>query len=158
MRKNYSVFVMSSILQVSSEYFGFKKVLFCRLNEIEMISVNRCNWGILAGNKKRIVRDCLNRNVYNFKLINLICQETSERTRMHSSGMRTVRLLTASQHALGGGCLSRGCLPEGWWCLSRGVSAQGVSVQGVCLGMSAWGCLPRGCLPRPGGVCPEGVL
>ena len=28
MRKNYSVFVMSSILQVSSEYFGFKKILF----------------------------------------------------------------------------------------------------------------------------------
>ena len=38
-------------------------------------------------------------------------------TRMHSSGMRTARLLTVSEHALG-----------------RGVSAQGV-------------CVPRGCLP-----------
>ena len=70
---------MSSILQVSSEYFGFKKVLFYRLNETEIMSVNRCNWGNLAANKKRIVRDCLNRIVYNLELINLIRQETSER-------------------------------------------------------------------------------
>ena len=52
---------------VSSEYFGFKKVLFCSLNETEMMSVNRCNWGNLAGKKKRIVRDCLNRNVHNLE-------------------------------------------------------------------------------------------
>ena len=57
---------------------------------------------------------------------------------MHSSGMRTARLLTVSQHAL-----SRGCLPEG-------VSAWG----GVCQGTG--GVLSRGCLP--GSVCPGGCL
>ena len=51
-------------------------------------------------------------------------------TRMHSSGMRTARLLIVSQHALGKGVTARGCLPGG-------VSAKGV-------------CLPRGCLPRGG--------
>ena len=75
--------------------------------------------------------------------------------------MRTVYLLTVSQHALhggcipvwteqggcvskhalGGGCLPWGCLPRGR-CLFRGLSAQ-------------QGCLPRGCLPSRG-VC-QGV-
>ena len=45
----------------------------------------------------------------------------TQQTRMHSSGMRTARLLTVSQHAL-----RRGCLPEG-------VSAQGVSAWGGCI-------------------------
>ena len=70
---------------------------------------------------------------------------------MHSSGMRTARLLAVSQHALGmgvstqegsaGECLPRRCLPRG--CLPRGCLPRGVS---------AWGCLPRG--TAQGGVCP----
>ena len=61
-------------------------------------------------------------------------------TRMHSSGIRTTRLLTVSQHALGqclpkgGICLGvwgvcPGGLPVGWW-----VSAQGVCPGGGCVG------------------------
>ena len=54
---------------------------------------------------------------------------------MHSSMMRTARLLTVSQHAL----CREACLP-------RGVSAREVyaPLGGVCsLGVSApWGCLP----------------
>ena len=74
--------------------------------------------------------------------------------------MRTARLLTVSQHALGsrgGVCLPKGgrggvclggCLPGGvsaWDCLPRGVSASGPR-----------GCLHRGCLS--GGVCLRGVF
>ena len=62
----------------------------------------------------------------------------NNKTRMHSSGMRTACLLTVSQHALHrGGVCPRGCLPGGVYLggLPWGVSAQ------------------RGCLPR-GGVCP----
>ena len=64
----------------------------------------------------------------------------SDRTRMHSSGMHTARLLTVSQHALWpcGGVPAR---PE---CLRR------MPVGGVCL----LGCLPGGICPR-GGVCPD---
>ena len=69
----------------------------------------------------------------------------SYKTSMHSSRMRTARLLTVSRSVRGG----RGCLPGGR-CL--GVSAQG-------------GCLPRGCLPGGrvsasggGGVCLGGCL
>ena len=51
---------------------------------------------------------------------------------MHSSRMRTARLLTVSQHALGREGFAWGCLPRGR-CLDRG------------------GCLPRG------DVCPGGV-
>ena len=51
---------------------------------------------------------------------------------MHSSGMRTARLLTVSQHALGGGCVSQHalgvCIPIPA-CTGQGVSAQGVSAQ-----------------------------
>ena len=60
-----------------------------------------------------------------------------KQTRMHSSGMRTARLLTVSQHALG----------RGW---SVYPSMQGDK-----------GCLPGGCLPgwmsTQWGVCPKGV-
>ena len=60
-------------------------------------------------------------------------------TRMHSSGMRTARLLTVSggggvsQHALGGGCVSQHAL--------GGSVSQGGLHGGVC----------------PGGVCPGGL-
>ena len=60
-----------------------------------------------------------------------------KKTRMHSSGMRIDRLLTASQHALGRGGVSQHSL-------GRGVSAQG----GVCPGVSAWGVCGRH--PPPG--------
>ena len=51
-------------------------------------------------------------------------------TRLHSSRMRTARLLTVSQHALHRrGCLPGGCLPRGV-CPEEGVSTQGgVSAQ-----------------------------
>ena len=55
---------------------------------------------------------------------------------MHSSGMRTARLLTISQYALHGGVSAQGwgVCPGG--CLPRGVSTQGVSAHGrVCLGV-----------------------
>ena len=60
-------------------------------------------------------------------------------TRMHSSRMRTARLLTMSQYALSGGGVPawEGCVPAG------GVPAQGVY-------------LPRG-VPAEGGTCPGGV-
>ena len=103
-------------------------------------------------------------------------------TRMHSSGMRTARLLTVCRRVVSaGGCLPRECLPRevsARGCLpgevsARGVSAWGVSalgVEGVCLGVGvsewgdvcqgvfAWGCLPGGeCLPwgvsAQGSVC-----
>ena len=71
----------------------------------------------------------------------------TQKTRMHSSRMRTVR---CSSHL--GGCVS-----------AQGVSAWGVCTgRDVCLGgLSAWGCLLRGfsarggCLPRE--VCPGGM-
>ena len=85
---------------------------------------------------------------------------------MHSSGMRTARLLTVSQHALPGGYLPRGVyllwgvpasgVPTlGCTCLG-GVPAQGctcpggtypgVPAEGTCLGGTCWGAyLPRGC-------------
>ena len=71
---------------------------------------------------------------------------------MHSSGMRTARFLTVSQHALCRGNVSQHAL-------GRGVSAQGEGVlaQGGCL---PWGCLPMGgvfCLGGlPGRGCPPG--
>ena len=61
-------------------------------------------------------------------------------TSMHSSRMRTARLLTVSRSIRGDVCIGRRCLP-------RGVSVQRGSVKG---------CLPRGCLPG-GCVCPGGV-
>ena len=63
------------------------------------------------------------------KWFHWICNWKNLQTRMHSSGMRTARLLTVSQHALH----RRGCLPRGY--LSRGVSTQG-----------GW------CLPGGGGI------
>ena len=98
---------------------------------------------------------------------------------MHSSGMRTTRLLTVSQHALGRGVYPRmhwvrvypsiqwGCLPR--VCVSAW--GEGVCPGGVCLPwgcVSALGCLTRGCLPgwclsrgvggvsAQGGVCVAG--
>ena len=61
------------------------------------------------------------------------------RTRMHSSGMRTARLLTISQHALGGGCIPA-------------YIGQGLCIP-TCTGLGghvSQHALPRGCLP--GGV------
>ena len=60
-----------------------------------------------------------------------------EITRLHSSRMRTARLLTLCQQDLegGGGICPVGCLPEEGVC--QGVSAQG----GVCPGSL---CLPGG--------------
>ena len=61
---------------------------------------------------------------------------------MHSSGMRTARLLTVSQHAL-----CRGVYPSMQWargCLPRGVSAWGSAQGGVCPGVSAWGVSAQG--------------
>ena len=56
-------------------------------------------------------------------------------TRMHSSGMRTARLLTVSS--------GKGCLPGG------GVSARGGVPGGVCPGgVCPGGCLLGWCLPR----------
>ena len=89
-------------------------------------------------------------------------------TRMHSSGIRTTRLLTVSQHAL-----RRGVYPRMHWaggCVSQHALGRRVSAWGI----PAWGVyLPRGCncvggvpaggyLPRvvylPGGfTCPGGV-
>ena len=84
----------------------------------------------------------------------------SLKTRMHSSGMRTSRLLTVSQHALGVGVCTPACTGQGvcvsqhalgrGWCVSPSMhwaggcipacTGQGVSAQG----MSAWRGLPRG--------------
>ena len=64
-------------------------------------------------------------------------------TRMHSSGMRTVRLLTVSQHAL-------------WWgdtCPGGGgVPARGCTCPG---GVPARGYLAGGYLPAQRGTCPD---
>ena len=66
------------------------------------------------------------------------CRDKNQ-TRMHSSMMRTARVLTISQHAL-----------------CRGLSARGLSPGGFLLG---GGFLPRGMSAhlRGGGVCPGGV-
>ena len=97
----------------------------------------------------------------------------SVETRIHSSRMRTARLLTLSQHALPGGVPTRGCTCPGVY-LPRGVCAclggvylpGGVPVQGVYLprgGVPARGCsFPGGYLLRgvylPGGcTCPGGT-
>ena len=80
--------------------------------------------------------------------------------RMHSSRMRTVRLLTVSQHALPGGvpaggvnlpsggctCLGVGGVPAWGWgvYLPGGVPAWGVYLPGVCV------YLPGGCVPAQG--------
>ena len=63
-------------------------------------------------------------------------------TRMHSSGMSTVRLLTVSQHALGG-CTCPGGVPS--W---EGVPAESVPAGGVPAG----GCTGRGSVPAQGAV------
>ena len=64
-------------------------------------------------------------------------------TRMHSSGMRTARLLTISQHVLCSGvCVSQhaldwGCIPA---CTGQGVCIPACTGHGgVCPGVSAWG-------------------
>ena len=51
--------------------------------------------------------------------------------------MRTYRLLTVPQHALGRGCVSPRALPMGlpMGCVPREVSAHGVHPEGVCLGV-----------------------
>ena len=73
---------------------------------------------------------------------------------MHSSRMRTARLLTVSKHALRkGGCLPREeCVCSGGVCLPREVSAQG----SVCpLAVSARGMSAQGRVCS-GGVCSGG--
>ena len=60
-----------------------------------------------------------------------VSASTLTSTRMHSSRMRAARLLTVSQHALGGGV----CIPA---CIG----------QGRCVSQHALG---RGCLPSVGG-------
>ena len=103
--------------------------------------------------------------LFNRLVVLFFVSENILATRIHSSGMRTARLLSVSQHALGrvcvypsmywaGGCVSqhalgRGVCPGG--CLAGGVSAVGVSAQGV----SALGCLPGGCLPGECGRHPR---
>ena len=97
-------------------------------------SVTPCS----AGNA-RISRCCEKNQKYPYSKYNHL---NLFETRMHSSGMRTTRLLTVSQHALGRGVSAWGYLP-------RGVSAQGAG-------------LARGCLPLvlgesgPGGVSASG--
>ena len=83
-------------------------------------------------------------NVFNWK------------TRMHSSGMRTARLLTVSQHPLRRSV----CIPA---CIGQGMCIQHALGRG-CLSQHArgGGFLPRGVSaqevsPQGGGVCPEGV-
>ena len=94
----------------------------------------------------RFSSDNTSRNLrYCHRSINQHCIHTS----MHSSRMRTARMLTISQHALRRGVYPRmhwagGVYPSMHWqggCLPGEVSAQG----GVC---------QRGCLP--GGVCLRG--
>ena len=86
-------------------------------------------------------------------------------TRMHSSGMRTARLLSVSQHALlRGVCASQHALgrevyPSMHWVGGRGCvypsmhCPGGVCPVSVCRGVSAWGnvcpgvCVYCGCLP-----------
>ena len=63
-----------------------------------------------------------------------------KKARMHSSGMRTARLLTVSQHAL-----CRGVSASGPGGVFPGGSVQGVSARG-----DVW---PGGCLPLIGGGC-----
>ena len=90
---------------------------------------------------------------------------------MHSSGMRTARLLTASQQGtVGMGIpawgvyLPRGVYLPGGTC-PGGVPAKGGPAWGVyptggytCLGgVPAWGDLPRGCSCQ-GGTCPSTPL
>ena len=86
-------------------------------------------------------------------------------TRMHSSRIRTARLLTVTQHALLGVYLPGGCT-----CL--GGTFQGIPAQGVCTcpggvpawgGLPAWGVpsrgyLPRGDVPARGVYLPRGYL
>ena len=88
------------------------------------------------------------------------------RTRLHSSRMRTARVLTVSPSMLCGGYLLRGavsalggCLL--WGCVCSGVCvclgcvcSGGVSALGVCV-CSGWVSAPSGCLLW--GVCSHGV-
>ena len=97
------------------------------------------------------------RSLFLFKLVNhqqVSYKARTELTRMHSSMMRTARLLPVSPHMhcsrgvyLWGGCLVGGVPAWGVY-MPRGVYLpRGVPTQGVCLpgGVPAWGLyLPRG--------------
>ena len=87
----------------------------------------------------------------------VLTNRNAQHTKMHSSGMRTARLLTVSQHALGrrcctcpggvsarGGVPARRCTCRGVY-LPGGVPAGGHTCQGVYL--------PRGVSAQEGGVC-----
>ena len=108
-------------------------------------------------------------------------------TSMHSSGMRTARLLTVSQHALCRGCVSQHALGRGVCvpaCTGQGGCVPACTGQGGCIpactgwgcvsqhalgrGVSAWGVIARGVSARggvsawgwgvyPGGACLGGV-
>ena len=68
-------------------------------------------------------------------------------TRMHSSRMRTARLLTIYQHALlGGGVSAQGGVPAQGGYLPGGTCLGGVPFRGVYL---------PGSVPAQGGTCPE---
>ena len=78
---------------------------------------------------------------------------SQKKTSMHSSGMRTARLLTVSQYALHRGCESQHALGRGL-CIPACTWQGGVCPGGVCWGVSSqgvfpWGCLPGGCGRHP---------
>ena len=102
-------------------------------------SVTPCS----AGNA-RISRCCEKNQKYPYSKYNHL---NLFETRMHSSGMRTTRLLTVSQHALRRGVSAWGVSSQ--W----GVCPRGGLARGVCLW--SWGSLAQGeCLPLVrGGMC-----
>ena len=91
-------------------------------------------------------------------LIPSVIPMTTAVTRMHSSRMRTDRLLTASQHALpgGGGTCLRVYLPGG--CTCPGGTCQGSTCLGCTCpgGVPARGCTCLGGVVPVGGTCPGG--
>ena len=70
-----------------------------------------------------------NRGTLKYVKFSRIFNENTEITRMHSSRMRTARLLTVSQHALQGGVPVRGCTYPGVYLPSRGCTFPGVPAQ-----------------------------
>ena len=86
------------------------------------------------------------------------CPPKIKKTRMHSSRMRTARLLTVSQHALPGGIPARGCTYLGCVPSQGGVPAQGclctcLGGGGTCSGtpptvnrQMQQECIPVGCI------------
>ena len=73
-------------------------------------------------------------------------------TRMHSSRMRTARLLTVSQYALAGGVPARGCTCQGG-VPAGGVPARGCTCQGKVYLLRRGVGVPGGGCTCPGGTC-----